>query len=432
MILEIKKMGINGEGIAYDHKLPVFIEGALPTEIVDVEIVEDGRKYKKGKITKLIKASSDRLKPACPYYQRCSACNLAHCSYDAQLLYKKNNVEEALNKYADYDLDIDIIANPYPFYYRNELKQPLGLLKGEIVAGFYSDASNHFVAVSHCLIHDKRLELIKEEVLKVLNRYHLSIYDKKTKKGLRSLFIRVLGNKAQVCIISGNDKLDKKLVDELFNIKDVVSLYQSIKTGDGHDFFGRQMIHLSGSRHLNFKYDDLALSLSMKSFYQLNSYQLKRLYREVCDLLPDNEQLIVEAYCGIGMMSLLAADKAKEIVGIEYVEDAIINARRNAVKNSINNVSFLCGDSGEVLRKNFKSRHINTLIVDPPRSGLDDEMIDCLLNMNIDNIIYVSCNPSTLAKNLANLKMRYRLEYIKALDMFSNTIHVETCCLLVR
>ena len=301
------------------------------------------------------------------------------------------------------------------------------------MTGLYAQNSNHFVRIDNCLIHEPLLEDIRKEVLKILNSCDLSLYDHKTKKGLRYLYLRHLDNSVQMCLVTGNDHLRKEIIDDLKKIKNLKSLYQCVNTAKNSvDIFTNKMIHLYGDKKISFKVEDLKISLSIKSFYQLNTNQAKNLYKKVIEKLDGNEELIVEAYCGVGVMSLLASEKAKEIVGIEYLPEAINNANNNAKVNKISNVSFKCGDAGEMIKKLFKHRHIDTLIVDPPRMGLLDNMIETLLKAKIDKIIYVSCNPATLAKNLNDLSRKYYVESIEAFDMFSATSHVESLTVLKR
>ena len=432
MKFKIVSVGINGEGIAYDHKIPVFIPGCLDGELVEADIVETARNYKRGRLIKVLKPSKDRIEPLCPYYESCGGCSLMHCTYAKQLEIKKHNLEEALRKYADIDYDVQVIGNDEPLHYRNELKMPFGMHKGRLALGLYESSSNRFLPLDDCLIHEKKLEELKKEILKILNDFRLVSYDRRSKTGLRSLVLRTISNKAQMCLVTGKDKLDEELINRLYAIKDLVSIYQSIKINDSRDVFGKQMIHLAGSKQLEFSYGDLKLSLSSRSFYQLNSKQTKKLYALVLDKIKEETDLVVEAYCGIGTMSLLSAKKAKRVEGIEFVEDAISNARKIAKRNNIHNAFFHCGDAADILSKQFRKEKIDVLIVDPPRSGLDDNMIETILKMDIARIVYVSCNPSTLAKNLDELKRKYMIESIEAIDMFSNTSHVETVVLMQK
>lgn len=433
MIIEIKKTGINGEGIGYIDKVPVFVNGALIDEIVDISIIGNNKNYKIGRLNRIVKESKERVKPICENYYRCNGCGLMHTTYANQLEIKKELLREALLKYADIDEYVEIEASEKEFNYRNCLKLPFVNHYGKLALGVYEENSNYICAINSCLIHSELLERLKNEVLDILNRNNLSIYDRKTKKGLKHLVLREIGNRAHMCLITGEDSLSKKVIEELNSIKEIVSIYQCVNTSRNNiNIFSNKMIHLAGGKHLVFKIDNLKFNLSIKSFFQLNTNQAKKLYRYVINKLEDNENLIVEAYSGIGAMSLLAKDKAKEIVGIEYVNDAVVNGNVNANINHIDNVKFICGDAAEVLNRQFKKRRIDTLIVDPPRSGLDDKMIEAIENSNINRIIYISCNPATLAKNINVLLRKYEIEDMKAFDMFPQTSHVEVVVSFIK
>lgn len=432
MKLEIKKLGINGEGIAYDRRVPVFVKGALPGEVVEARVSGSGS-FRMGELLKVVRPCEQRVDSPCPYSKDCGACGLIHANYALQLAAKKAILVESLSKYAGIEADVEIIPNECVFGYRNELKMPFGYCGGKLVTGLYSTASNRFVALDNCLIHDPALEGLRKKVLDVLNDFDLAVYDRKIRRGLRFMILRMIDGGAQLCLVTGNDLLPKELVKRLGALDGLRSVYQSINTSrNAGELFGCSVKLLWGDRFLELKYDDLRINLSMRSFYQLNTLQTHKLYDLVVSKVKDDNELIVEAYSGVGIMSLLLAKKAKRIVGVEYINDAVVNANNNAEINGIKNVSFVAGDSAEVISRLFRKSIIDYLIVDPPRSGLDEAMLTTLLHAKIKNIIYVSCSPSSLAKNLAVLKQRYYIKSIEAIDMFSHSAHVESVVLLSR
>ncbi|MDO4198302.1 MAG: 23S rRNA (uracil(1939)-C(5))-methyltransferase RlmD [Erysipelotrichaceae bacterium] len=434
MKLEIIKTGMDGDGIAYDHHKPVFVKNALPGEIVDVKIIHESNGHKTGTVNNYLKISEDRSFDICRYSKYCGGCSIDHAKYDLQLKIKTDLLKESLRKYAGIIEDIDIVPSPEVNHYRNSFKLPLCMNnKVELVTALYEEQTNHFVYFDECLNHEEILEKCRIEFLDIAGRYHLKAYDRYDKKGLRYLYMRHLSNGIQVCIVTGEETLDKKFVYDIAHIDKVISIYQSINTSrSSMNIFGRKMIHLSGSKTLRFEVNDIKANLSIRSFYQMNTLQAKDLYGHVIDLMDDNQDTVVEAYCGVGIMSLMASKKAKEVTGIEIIEDAIINAEKNAKLNNINNVRFVCGDSGETIKRLFKKKNIDTLIVDPPRGGLDEMMLETIIRSKIRNIIYVSCNDVTLAKNIEVLSKYYHMESIKAFDMFPNTTHVETVCVLSK
>lgn len=433
MKLEIKKIGMDGDGIAYDHYKPVFVKNALPNEVVDARITHEINGHKTAEVNRYIKLSDQRNFEVCRHSKLCGGCSLDHAKYDLQLKIKTDLLKESLRKYAGLDIDVDIVPSPKENHYRNSFKLPISMRNDRLVTALYEEQTNHFVYFEDCLNHEEVLETARKQFLEIANKYKLKAYDRDNRKGLRYLYMRHLDDGIQVCIVTGEDELDKKFVYEVAHMDKVVSLYQSINTSKNSlNIFGKKMIHLSGSSSLRYKVNGIKANLSMKSFYQMNTLQAQDLYEYVVDLMDENQNLVVEAYCGIGIMSLMASRKAKELVGIEIIEDAIINANKNAKLNNIEHARFVTGDSGEMIKKMFKKKIIDTLIVDPPRGGLDDLMLETIIKSKIRNIIYVSCNDVTLAKNIDVLSRYYRLENIKAFDMFPNTTHVETVIQLIR
>lgn len=425
-------MGINGEGIARDKKGIVFIDGAIAGETVEASIYQQKGHYRRAKLFRVIKPSKERIKPPCPYYDRCGACQIMHIAYEGQLALKRANVAEALYKYAAVDPDLveDVVVNDRIWEYRNSLKLPVMERNGKLISGLYQEGSNRFFAVDRCMIHDRQIEKIRKNVLNVLNKYGLKAYDRKTKEGIRGIFVRGLDNHYQLAIISGKDKIDTEIIADLVKIKGLEVIDQYRKTNDSSDFFGKELIHLSPKRELYFKFADLDLCISTRSFFQLNTAQAEKLYRLVAKMTPYNLDFIFEAYAGIGVISLMLKDHAKKIVGVEMIASAVRMANHNARKNHIDNVSFECDDAPRSLYRYVKEDKVDFLIIDPPRTGLSDEMIEVIMRSKIEGIIYVSCNPSTLGKDLFILKQRYEIKRIVPLDIFSQSAHVETVVLL--
>lgn len=424
MKLTIKKHGINGEGIAYFKKKPVFVDHALKDEEIEVKTITENNKFIKARIINIIKESNNRREIPCPYFRECGACELLHSEYQNQLDIKKEILKESLNKYAGIEKDFEIIKSPKEFHYRNSLKMPFGYKNNKLVLGFYASNSNHFIEIDNCLLHEEILEETRKKILDVLNKYNLLSYDKKTKKGLRYLSLRTLDNKITMCLMTGEDKIKKEVIDDLKKIENIISISQSINTSRSNEIFGRSIKLLSGNKYLDFKFEDYNLKISNRSFFQLNTKQANNLYHEVIKNINNND-LLVEAYAGIGIMSFLASKKAKKVIAIEEIREAINNGIMNAKENNIDNVEFYLGRSEDILKNKFKKRIIDTLIVDPPRSGLSNEMLNIIMRLKINSIIYVSCNTSTLAKNLNVLLDKYEIKSIKAFDMFSNCSDVE-------
>lgn len=426
-------MGINGEGIGYDHGVPVFIPGALMHETVDVKITQEKEKYKTAKLIRVIRKSKDRVEPECRYCDSCRACTLMHLKYERQLNYKKQTLKQALKKYADIDMPVSIIKNDNIYHYRNKFKLPFGMEKGKIVTGMYESERGRFVPIEDCIIHEEVLEKVRKQILEIMNKYKLKAYNERTREGYRSLIMRTFNNKIALVFVVGDNTDLEPMLSDLTRIEEVSSIYYSVNTNKKYiNALENDLVHVFGKNCLNARINDLKLVFTPKSFFQLNTRQAEVLYDEAVSLIDENDEEVLEAYCGVGVMSLMAARKAKHVTGVEIVPDAIDNAKKNARYNKIDNVDFVVGDSGSVMEEISKEKQLDCLIVDPPRTGLDEKMINSILNSNAKKLIYVSCNPSTLAKNLNVLKEYYNIESIRAIDVFSNTEHVECIVYLVR
>ncbi len=436
MRVKIEKTGINGEGIGYINRKPVFVSGALQQEEVDIDVVENNKTYAIAKLNKVLKASENRIEPRCKIQSRCGGCPMMVASYEHQLQAKYDILRQTLIKYAQVNprLMKKVVANPVEFGYRNQFKLPFGLNRDrQLVTGMYRPNSNYFIEVEKCLVHDKDLEAMRVKILKVLNKHRQKPYDFHQKRGLRTLIVRGFDHKYQVTIVSGEHPFEQAMIDDLMAIEGIVSLWQSVNTlKKTPELFGPKVSLVAGERLLDFKFNDLKLQLLPRSFFQLNTVQAANLYSCVSNLVGENNDLIVEAYSGIGAISLYLKDKAKEIIGIESIKDAVVNANANARANNANHVSFICADAADKLDYISRKRNIDVLVVDPPRLGLDENMLSVIMKSKIKEIVYISCNPATLGKNLAVLKQRYDIQTVIPFDMFSQTAQIETVVKLVR
>ena len=421
MKTKIKKWGINGEGIAYIKKKPVFIPYVLPNEVVDCHIVKEKPRFMLGEMDRIVEKSSRRRYPICSLWQSCGGCAMMHAQYKEQCKMKEQIVKESLRKYTNYKGKVNpILKNPNPLGYRNMCKFPLKQVNGKWKSGMYASNSQDFVSIDRCIIHEKFLEQVRQNILTILNEYDLI--------GLKHLVLKTFEEKVQIILVTEDVSLSQEFIDACMNLEHVVSFWQSIKTDDSLDIFGQKMICLAGEEKMELHLKDKKCQLLPRSFFQLNTQQAIHLY-ELIEEWCKKSNFLVEAYSGIGAISLFVADKAKEIIGIEYNEDAVENAQMNAKLNGYDHIQFIAGDASSELDKINKK--IDTLIVDPPRKGLEG-MVQVLLKKDIQNIIYVSCNPSTLAKDLHQLEKKYKIEKVQPVDIFSQTPHVETVVLMSR
>lgn len=433
--MRIIKTGINGEGIGYISKVPVFVEGALVDELVEIEITEQFGSYKKARTVRVIEKSPFRVKPRCPLSEKCGGCSMMICDYKQQLVVKKELLRETLKKYANIDGSIieDVIPNPNPFNYRNQCKLPVKWLKGTLYSGMFEANSSRLVYMDDCQIHEKGLDKTRMAIMKVLNEFGFRDYNDQIERGIRKIVLRGFDGKYQCTLVTGKMKIEQEVVDAVLAIEGVTSFYQNVNLSKKNvETFGKEFIHLGGVKTLELKIDCVVLRLSPASFFQLNLEQAKNLYRTAISLLEPCGTL-VEAYSGIGAISLLARSKADKVIGIEFGRDAVKNASNNARLNHCEDqVKFIMGDAGEEMKYIAKQGDIDALIVDPPRAGLDEAMIENILRSRPKQIIYISCNPATLARNLNDLLDRYEIQRIIPFDMFSQTPHIETVVYLTR
>lgn len=426
MRIKIEKTGINGEGIGYWQQKPIFIQGALPQEEVEIIDIQEQDRFSSAKLVRVVKASSMRVEAPCPYQAKCGGCPLMIADYPAQLRLKEQNLKQTLLKYMgnfDFRLLKPIRLNASPLGYRNACKLPVRLEKGKLVAGFYQPNSNIFLPIETCILHDASLEKAKKAILEILNQDLFPDFDPPQSHGLRTLVLRAMNQQIQVTLVTGKMEICQALIEKLMTIEGVVSLYQSINTDKhAHDPIGEKAVHLAGLTHLPFIFASLKFELHPKAFFQLNRFQAFNMFEDVVKLIKTQSK-VVDVYCGVGAISLMLAQKAKAVIGIETVQDAIDSALRNASLNGIANARFIAGDAAKVLKSlDFQA---DTLVVDPPRSGLDAAMVAYLNTQPVKEIVYVSCNPSTLAKNLAELKRTYQVLSIQPYDLFSQTPLVE-------
>ena len=434
MKIDFVKLGINGEGIGYYEHKPVFCPGVLPNETAEVRITEKRPSYYRAECVKILKEAKTRRKSTCAVQQYCGGCALMHMDYAEQLAWKKQLLEEAVYKYANVKRTLvrDIRPSKDWFGYRNQCKVPLAESNGKLAAGMYQPGSNRFQTVHFCKIHDPLVEETKSKVLDVLNAHGCTAYDRNTEKGMRFLVIRSIDGNTQVSLITGRNKLDPALIDDLAAIPSVISLAQSINTDrSALGIFGTAPKILAKEDALTFEQNDLSLSLSPEAFYQLNRKAAMDLYAMAVSKI-DKCDTLVEAYCGIGLMSMMAKDKAKEIFGIESVPSAVNDARKIAEANSIHNIQYLSMDAADGLKRVSLTHTVDTLLVDPPRSGMDDAMLEAIVSIRPKKIIYISCNPATLGKNLKELKHYYQVRTIIPYDLFPMTPHVESITVLER
>lgn len=440
--LTIKRLGINGEGVGFFKRHVVFVKGALPGEVVTAQVTVANPKYAEAEIKSIRETSPHRVNPPCPVYEECGGCQLQHMTYESQLEVKRDLVLQALERYVK-DLAPKIDVRPTmgmenPWHYRNKSQFQVRELGDKVIAGLYSEDSNMLIDINECSVQHPATTHITNEIKKLLQEMNISIYDGRNSKGVvRTIVVRtgMKTGQIQVTLVTTQKKMHHKeeLVQKIRAIDpNIVSISQNINAEDTSLIFGETTINLHGKETIHEKLGELAFDLSARAFFQLNPEQTVHLYNEIEKAANlTGEETIVDAYCGVGTIGLWLAKNAKEVRGMDIVQESIQDAKKNANRNGFKNTKYVHGTAQHWLQK-WKSEGFvpDVLTVDPPRAGLDDELLKTILDIKPKRFVYTSCNPSTLAKDLAALKDVYDIKYIQPIDMFAQTAHVEAVTLL--
>lgn len=445
--LKITDMTVNGDGIGKaEDGYPLFIKGAVIGDTVKAQVTKTNKNYGFAKINKITEPSRHRTEPLCPHFKNCGGCSIMHMDYMSQLETKKNLVVSNLAKIGKYPegtyIFEGIIGTQNPWHYRNKAQFPVGFEKGGAVCGFYEKSSHTIVPTDNCLIQDKSINTAVNIVMSFIRKYKLSIYNEKNHKGIiRHIYVRQGSgsqNPLMVVIVTnstqplkGSDSLADMLLKEV-NLK---SLVQNINTAKSNTVLGYDNITLWGDSTISTNVGDIEFVISPNSFFQVNYEQMQKLYskaKEYANL--DGSQTVFDLYCGVGSISLFMADKAKLVVGVEIVEQAIENAKVNAAANNITNAEFYCGDCPKVVKELIEDGYSpEVVVVDPPRKGCDEDMLSLINTISPKRLVYVSCNSSTLARDVSILKeYGYVMKKCCAVDMFPHSMHVEAVALLCK
>ncbi|QIL45639.1 23S rRNA (uracil(1939)-C(5))-methyltransferase RlmD [Vagococcus coleopterorum] len=442
--LPIKRLGINGEGIGYFKKTIVFVPGALPTETVTAKVTEIAPRFVEAELVKINTLAKDRIEPPCDVYDECGGCQLQHLAYDSQLAFKTDVVKQAMAKYKPENFESysykPTIGMENPWRYRNKLQFQIRKNKADKVqAGLYKADSHDLIAIDDCLVQQPATMTVLNTIVSLLEEYGVPIYDEKNNSGIvKTIMVRegLATGEVQVVFITNSPKLPKKqaLIAAIQEqLPQVVSVMQNIQNKKTSLVMGDETVHLWGKESIEEHLEDLVFDLSARAFFQLNPEQTALLYREARKALnPQPNQKIIDAYCGVGTIGLSVAKNVKEVRGMDTIPAAIDDAKLNAERLGLKNTRYEVGTAEELLpswlRSGFKP---DGIVVDPPRTGLDHDLINALITYPTETLVYVSCNPSTLARDLVKLSQRYQVEYLQSVDMFPQTARAEVVAKLV-
>lgn len=446
--LYIDDIGNEGEGIGHIDGYALFLKDAVIGDKVRAKIIKTKKNYGFARVEELLESSADRVEPKCPKARQCGGCTLQHLSYEKQLEYKFHKVKNCLERIGGLSGIEEKMEPVYgmevPFYYRNKAQFPVGYDKeGNLITGFYAGRTHHIVDGTSCVIQHPVNEKILLKVLDYMKKNSITAYDEKTHTGLvRHIVTRVgfVTGEIMVCLVLNGQKKNLKnlayLVDSLREIDGMTSICVNQNREKTNRILGSKIETVYGEPYIYDFIDHVKYQIGPLSFFQVNPKQTKVLYEKALEYagLTGNET-VWDLYCGIGTISLFLAQKAKKVYGVEIVKEAIDDAKLNAKINGFENAEFFVGKAEDVLPREYEKNGVyaDVIVVDPPRKGCDGKLLDTMVRMNPKRIVYVSCDPATLARDVKILgENGYQIEKVSVVDQFSHSSHVESVCLLSR
>lgn len=423
-----------GHGVVKIDGYPLFVKGMMKDEEGELIVTLMKKTYGYAKLHRLIKASSKRQEPICPLAKQCGGCQLQHMQYEEQCVFKTQKVKDVMQRIAKSNVEVQkVLAASSSLHYRNKGQVPIGYDGIQSKMGFYRLNSNQIIDCHHCYIQSEKINAIMESFRSLIDLYDIASY-------FRHLLIKdgFESGEVMVVLIAHTHRIPqiKEVCKELVSKHDCIkTIVLNINQRNDNVILGDKEMVLYGSGQIHDILDGLKFSISSKSFYQVNPIQTKVLYQTALDFaqLSGNET-VIDLYCGVGTISMFLARKAKKVIGIEIVDAAIQDAKRNAKLNGIDNIEFYCADAGTYAKKLSDAKMVpDVVVVDPPRKGCDRLTLESIVMMSPQRIVYVSCDPATLARDIAILDtLGYKCEKVQPVDMFPYTHHVESVCLLSR
>ena len=422
-----------GKGVIKSGKDIIFCDGLFPNEEADVEILYQRAGVSFGKVKKLYSLSKDRIQPKCKICTACGGCQYQQIKYNAQLVFKTNRVKNAIKRIAHLDAPVnDCIGAKNPYNYRNKIQVPFTKdRKGNVVYGFYKENSHEIIPTKECAIEDKRAASILWDIKELIKQFNVPVYNEDNGKGiLRYVLIRTSYHYPELMVVLVTSIMNfpgqRNFIDALLKLHpEITTIVENVNPRHTNVILGPKEKVLYGPGFIKDTICNLTFEISASSFFQINPEQVEILYKTALKLINiEKNQVVLDAYSGVGTIGLIASKNAKKVISVEIVKDAVKNAIENAKRNNVNNIVFHCGDAGEFI--NNYDGQIDMVIMDPPRKGSDEKFLSSLINRKVQQIIYISCDPETLARDLEYLSSSYNVTFVQPVDMFPFTAHVET------
>ena len=442
LTVDIIDLNASAQGLARVDGYVLFVPGALPGERVEILVIKCTSRYGIGKLLHILTPSPDRMEPLCVHYAQCGGCTLQHMSYAAQLEFKRKQIQSALHSIASVrDIDIPpVLGMDHPWDYRSKAAFPFAQVDGQTRFGMYSARSHDLIALQHCPIQHPMLLDVARDIQCWAQENSLNAWDSVNDTGLlRHIVLRlsVALKRVQVVLVTRHGEIPalEQLCETLLASGRVQSIFLNINTLPGNAILGDEMRHLAGELYLQEELDALVFDISPRAFFQVNIEQTRKLYalaREFAMLQP--HEVLLDAYCGTGTIGQYLARDAQEVLGLEIEDTAILDARRNAQKNSISNAYYEAGPTEKILpHKLAQHWKPDVILMDPPRKGCDPDFLQSCIQSGAQRLLYISCNPATLARDMRILMDGgYTPQRLQGVDLFPQTLHVETCVLLSK
>ena len=429
-----------GKGVVKISKYIYFVDGLFVGEEADIEVLYQRAGVYFGKVKKLHIISKNRIQPKCKVCTSCGGCQYQQIDYQTQLFYKTKRVKEAITRIGGIKTPVlPCIGMKEPYYYRNKIQMPYGKdRKGNVVYGFFKENSHEIIPVKECSIEDKRAAPILWDIKELVKQMNIPVYNEDSGRGiLRYVLIRTSHHYKEIMVVLVTSMMNfpgqRNFVDALIKLHpEITTIVENVNKRHTNVILGQKEKVLYGPGFIKDKILDLTFEISAASFFQVNPIQVEILYKTALDLVKfDEKPIVLDAYAGVGTIGLIAARNASKVISVELNKDASRNAIENAKRNGINNIEFYCDDAGHFIN-NYPDK-LDIVIMDPPRKGSDEKFLSTLLDKKPKQIIYVSCDPETLARDLNYLSRLYEVDYVQPVDMFPMTSHVETvACLRLK